>query len=358
MSASSNKADRLSGEEVVDLVHLVSGLTQAGLPLGPGLKALGEEIPSPRLARAFRDLGTQIEQGKPLDEILGDSNHSSRFPSHLRGLVAAGLRTGRLGTILDQFVRFEQTGSELRRNFWLSLTYPLILLVGMVFLFAFVGTVIVRDMSSIYNDFGIDLPRATISVIQTGELMARHQESIYLLAAVLSATLIFLLTSKFFFGERLSRWFASRIPIIGWVAVWTSLAEFFHLLGLLIESDVPLDEALKLAGGGIRDSDIRITADRLAYEIEQGQTLSQAIGSVRWLPSGLPVLLNWAEGNQSLGETLHLIAGMFESRARAYSNSSASLISIIIVTSVVITIGVVAASLFIPMISLISKLSG
>ena len=76
------------------------------------------------------------------------------------------------------------------------------------------------------------------------------------------------------------------------------------------------------------------------------------------VPSGLPHLLNWAEGNQSLGETLHLIAGMFESRARAYSNTSASLVAIIIVTCVVITIGVVAASLLVPMISLISKLSG
>ena len=50
-------------------------------------------------------------------------------------------------------------------------------------------------------------------------------------------------------------------------ATWTSLAEFFHLLGLLLESGIPLLEALKLAGDGIRDPDIKTTAERLAHDL-------------------------------------------------------------------------------------------
>ena len=358
MASSVKKTDHLSGEEVVDLAHFVSGLTRAELPLGPGLKALGQEMSSPRLRRAFDQLATRLEAGAALDEVLADKSSSPQFPRHLRGLVTAGLRTGQLGSILDQFVRYEHIGAELRREFWLSLTYPIILILGVFFLSVFVGTVIVRDISVIYQDFGINLPRATVGIIHASEIFRNNTETLGILATTLGVLFVFFSSSKLLFGESFSRWLAGRLPIIGRVATWTSLAEFFHLLGLLLESGIPLLEALKLAGDGIRDPTIKTTAQRLANEIERGQSFGGAVASVQSLPAGLPSLITWAEGNQSLSETLHLIATMFENRARSYSHSSGILISVIIVTCVVISIGVIVVALFVPMISLISKLSG
>ena len=358
MSNGLNRSDRLSGDEVVDLAHVVSGLSRAGLPLGPGLRALAEEMPSHRLGRAFEEVATQLDQGKSLEDVLGDEQQSPRFPSHLRGLVAAGLRTGRLGTILDDYVRYEQTGAELRRNFWIGLSYPFLLIVGMTVLTLFVSGVIVRDLSAIYKDFGVDLPRATVSIIGASEVMRKNQETIVVMMLVPLLAFVVIVASRYVVGERSSRGFVSRIPIFGRVSKWTSWAEFFHLLGLLVQSEVPLGEALTLAGGGIRDPYIQLRAEQLAHQAAQGHSLSEAVRSVGALPSGLPALLHWAESNNSLAESLHLIAANFENRARAYSSMSISLIAIFIVSTVVISVGILIAALLIPMIMLISKLSG
>ena len=52
------------------------------------------------------------------------SDQEGRIPPHLRGLVAAGVRSGRLGEVLGEFSEYATIGIELRRRLWLNLAYP------------------------------------------------------------------------------------------------------------------------------------------------------------------------------------------------------------------------------------------
>src|SRR4051794_1551438 len=91
----------LDGDEALELSAQLSGLARAGLPLASSLAALAEELPRGRLRRAMVDLARGLEAGRPVGEALDDP--SGRIPPHVRGLVAAGVRSGRLGEILGEF---------------------------------------------------------------------------------------------------------------------------------------------------------------------------------------------------------------------------------------------------------------
>ena len=116
--------DRLSGAETVELSRQIAGLASAGLPLAHGLMALGEELPRGRLRRSMNDLAKTLESGTTLDQAL--AQQGDRIPPHLRGLVIAGLRSGRLGDTLRRFSEYVAIGTELQRRLWLSLAYPIL----------------------------------------------------------------------------------------------------------------------------------------------------------------------------------------------------------------------------------------
>src|SRR3954452_21974722 len=94
----------LSGDEVARLTDQIAGLTRAGLPLPSGVRALGEELPPGRLRAVLVRLAALLESGLPLDVAL--EQQGGRIPPHVRGLVSAAARSGKLGEVLGRFAGY------------------------------------------------------------------------------------------------------------------------------------------------------------------------------------------------------------------------------------------------------------
>jgi type II secretory pathway component PulF len=110
---------KLSSAESTDLAMHVAGLADAGLPLDTGLRALADELRGGRLAGVLRAMAKQLEAGATLDDAI--AAQGDRLPAHLRGLVTAGVRSGRLAQVLSEFVEARRTAADLRRRALLSL---------------------------------------------------------------------------------------------------------------------------------------------------------------------------------------------------------------------------------------------
>ncbi|MBX6315419.1 MAG: type II secretion system F family protein, partial [Isosphaeraceae bacterium] len=231
------------------------------------------------------------------------------------GLVRAGLRTGRLGEVLGRYARFDRIGADLQRSLWWHLAYPLLLLSALVGLYLFIAAVVMRDFEAILQDFGIAIPGITRTLIQLSH--AVHRMGWGLLAVPLGMLFLLWLGSRGLLGESRRGRVANRLPLIGPLWRWSALAEFAHLLGLLIESEVPLVEALPMAGEGIEDPDLADATRQMAREIEAGQPLAETLGRYRVVPSGAVKILEWSEAQQALPEALRLVGETFEARARA-----------------------------------------
>ena len=117
-----DSSERLSGPEVTALTDQLAGLTAAGLPLAAGLRALGEEVHSRRLGRRLKAVASALDGGASIESAL-DARRGG-LPPHVRGLVAAGVRTGKLGEVLGRFSGYATTGDDLRRDLLLRLLYP------------------------------------------------------------------------------------------------------------------------------------------------------------------------------------------------------------------------------------------
>lgn len=346
--------EQLSRSEAVELVVQITGLTAAGFPLETGLRALAREVPSRRLGRRLDAVAGRVEAGVALPDALLDD--SIGLPAHLRGLVLAGIKTGRLGEILQDYVRQEQVAAGLRRRLWLSLAYPLMLLMTMTILYIFISVVVIVDMASIYKDFGIALPMLTQQVLALSTAIV--EQGLPLLVGTTLILVVCWLLARLFIGEGWYRWLVGRIPVVGLVGWWGSLAEFCHLFALLLESGLPLGESLRLVGEGVSDPDIAHVSRRLEHQVREGVALEKAIESEGWFPVAMRSMLAWAQTHQSLPEGLHMVGDMFEARAHAQASFVGTFLGTSTVILVLLAIGLTVAALFIPLIQLISRLSG
>ena len=149
----------LSAEESAELAARLAALAQSGLPLEGGLYALADEVDGPRLARALRNLAARLERGEKLETAIAADG--SRLPAYLRGLVVAGVRSGRLPIVLDQFAVMTRRQQELRRRILLTLAYPALLLGIIAVLMVCCHMFLTEPFRQVFKDFNTKLPGIT-----------------------------------------------------------------------------------------------------------------------------------------------------------------------------------------------------
>ena len=342
----------MGGADAAELSSQIASLTRSGLPLAQGLAALGAELPRGGLRRSIEDLATSLEAGMPLDEAVkarGDS-----LPPHLRGLLSAGMRSGDLGNLLDRFYEYLSIGVDLKRRLWLSLAYPALIVVAVFAMLSGVCVFLVGQFETIYKDFGIPLPAMTRVLIAVAHVFTAAIVPVCILVAII---LVVWLGMRVFLPWAKRRSIACRLPLLG--AVWRSmsLAEFCHLLALLVDGRLPMSEAIRLTGQGIEDASIDRDCRVMAGRVESGESLSRAMSSRSRFPIGLARLLRWAEHQKSVSEVLHMAGAMFEARARAQSRFVGVVLNflcVLMVFGMVLTV----PALFTPLIVLIARLAG
>ncbi|MFO0953179.1 MAG: type II secretion system F family protein [Isosphaeraceae bacterium] len=343
----------LSHQEVSRLSDQLAGLTGSQLPLAPGLRAAAAEMPRGRLRSALLKLARSLERGSTLDQAVDELG--GRVPAHLRHVVRAGVRSGNVAEVLGAFAGFSSVDQDLRRKLWVNLAYPSVLLLLALGIFTFVCSVIVAAFEDIFKDFGVPLPGLTTALIVAARpFQIGRWTFIEIWVGLLGLMLVF----KLVLSESTWRSMLGSIPVLGQVWRSSSLAEFCHLLAMLLECELPLPDSLALTGGGVEDASIEAACRELEADVRKGIPLSESVERQRVFPHGMGRLLRWGEGYRSLPSALHMAGEMFEARAKSLAGLVGKVVGLLALFAVFFTVAWVVVGLFLPLLMLISRLNG
>ena len=274
------------------------------------------------------------------------------LPKHLRGLILAGLRSGRLAEVLEEYVELQHSQSELRRRIWLTLAYPFVLLIFMTALAAFAGVFVVPWFDKIFKDFGTALPTLTVAVINGSQPIMWFLISLVVLTFAVPLLLWLAPAASWVWA------LAYRLPFVGPLVRWSHLVQFARLLGLLLEQDVALPDALRITAAGLSNTRLGRVCRRVADEVETGRTLDECLAKQRQFPASLIPIIQWGERAPALPDAFRAAAEMFEGRVRSQGTLLEAMLLPIVFLAIVIFVGLFVVALFMPLISLITRLSG
>ncbi len=292
-------------EDVIALNEEVTLLAQAGIPLDPSMVRIGRNRKH-ELTRINAAVARRVGRGELLVDAVAAEDDS--FPEVYQNIVEAGLRCGRLPTLLEGLCDHSQSVVTLKRRMATALIYPV--LVATLAYGLFVASLIffLPRLMETYDELEVPFgPALDICRGLRATLPLWGPLPLVVLALVIIA------------------WIRnSRHPRIGWTGLLTPLtwlpwmrpvlqdgrsAGTARLAALLLDHGVPLPESLRLAAG--------VTGDDGWQRALEPATADKARGS-RVSP-----LLRWAitqpaseAGANERVESLRLAADVYEARAK------------------------------------------
>lgn len=356
-AASSARPDlpfqKLSGADAELLAGQMANVTGAGLPLSAGLRALSEEVPSYRVQRWLLAISERLDRGQSLGAVAREAEGS--WPRYFLAMLFAGQRTGKLPTLLNECVVHLRTTAEVRRQLWVAMAYPGVLILAAWLLLSFLATWLLPQFKGIFLGFGVELPGITVAIIAWSDVMGVL--GWWFLPALLVAAWLAWITSEWLGWERARDALVSRIPLFGEARRSAALGEFCRLMSLLVKYQVGLPEAVRLAAGSVRDVDLREACLELATRVESGESLTEAATGIGRFPQDLLHLFRWADRGDDFSEGLQNASEVLSAQSRVHSHTLAIVCEPAVTIAIGVTVGLTVIALFMPLVKLLDALS-
>ena len=346
----------LSTDDLITLNEEIAAMARAGLPLDQGLAALAKEMSSGRLQHATADIAADLRAGLTLPEAL--DRQAGRVPEFYSSLVTAGVRTGRIGDVLSTLTVYARSIADTRSTVVGAIFYPSVVMVFAFALFGFVCHFIIPQFKKIFMDFGLELPKLTLVAIEIGD----HPIQFYILpplGVVFALVLAKLSLRASEGGRRAWTRFVYSLPLVGTLIRSARLAAFTELLGVLVDNRLPLPEAFRLAGNASSDPLIAHATRYVEQNLRDGRPLAESLNDRRLVPPLMAWMMRLGEHRGNLGEALHQVANVYRRQVEMRAQMLRSVLPpFMIVATAAALVGFFTLAIFLPLIKLISELSG
>ncbi len=145
--------------------------------------------------------------------------------------------------------------------------------------------------------------------------------------------------------------------MIGPLLRWSNAAQFARLMGLMLDEQAPLPDALRLTADGLRDADLAWGCRRVADDVEQGRPLFESMATRPQFPESMIPVVEWGQRAPALPDAFRAAAEMFEGRVRSQGSLLEAILLPVMFLWIIGYVGTFVVAMFLPLISLIQHLS-
>lgn len=291
---------RLSLKKQVLITRQMATLVGAQVRIEDAIRIVADQLGNTRDTTLLLDLRAAIIDGLSFSDAL--EKMPGGFDEYFRASVRAGESAGKLGYVLEYLASHIEERARNRQTLQLALIYPALLLVVSVGVIVALLTFVVPDIVRVFTARGADLPALTRTLISVSDWLQRWGISV---AVTLVITLIGGIGLLRLPQVRM-RWdhAIARLPIIRHLVLQANAAQFSGTLATLVQSGVPLADALKAASGTVPNRFIRSRVAEITRNVQDGISLARAVQAAQVFPPMLVAMIASGEAGSTLGASL------------------------------------------------------
>jgi len=329
-------------------------LLRAGVPLLRSLDVLAKQEKTPAFRRIIQGLAAQVRSGDSLSECL--AQHPRVFDRLYMSMVRAGETGGVLDVVLSRLALFREKNQRVRRQIQTAMVYPVLVMTIAAVIVVLLILFVVPKFEIIYSDLlhGTSLPLLTRIVVYVSLLFQKH----FLVAAGL---LIALWAAVKFAGAshagaRFFDLMRLRLPVVGALVVKIAVARFSRTFGTLLDSGVPILDALIVTRDVVGNRVIMEAVDVVHDRVRDGETVTAPLERTGIFPALMTSMIDVGEETGELGRMLGLIADSYEEDVDHALGSLTSIIEPVMILLLALVVGTIVIALFLPIIDIIQRL--
>ena len=258
------------GKKIVQFTRQLSILQDAGLPILRSLKILEEQSRPGALKNALIDVCDEIESGSSLSEALAKS--PKVFDRLYVNMIKAGEAGGSLEVILRRLAEFKERTQSLKNMVIGAMIYPIMVVLFTIGILTFIMIRIIPEFKEMFEEFGIELPAMTQLLISISDRVVR----LWFLFPLIPIALILFVTlaCKFRAGRMGWHLYLLKIPVIGKLVEKSNLARTTRTLGALVASGVPIIEGLTITRETSGNAMFEKIYSKVTDAIREGDTIA------------------------------------------------------------------------------------
>ena len=331
----------------------LSTLQDAGLPVLRSLRILEKQMKPSALKNSLIDVVEDVESGMTLSESM--AKHPKCFDRLYVNMVRAGEAGGALEVILQRLAEFKEKSQSLKKKIIGAMIYPAVVIFVAVSILVFIMVMIIPKFKKIFEEFGLQLPWATKTLINISNWTASYWYWIPLfpLGIYIMLKLIRLTKAGNYALDRMSLW----IPVVGTLIEKTIVARTMRTLGTLVSSGVPILEALSIVRDTANNAVFEKMFQRVLESIREGDTIADPLRQSRLVDAMVVNMIEVGEETGDLDTMLYKVADFYDEEVDNTVKALLSLLEPIMIVFLGGAIGGIVISLFLPLVKLLEGLS-
>lgn len=342
------------GVKVKDLVtftRLFATMIDAGLPIVQCLDILANQQSNKYFQGVLKDIKSQVEQGSTFSEAL--RRHPKVFDELFTNLVQAGEVGGILDSILNRLAVYIEKRAKLINQVRGALTYPTIVVIIAVGVMIVLMTFVIPAFETMFKDFGggsENLPFITRLLMDISHKFISYLPLIILV--LLGGAFGIGYAYKQPKGKRFFHKTMLSLPILGNVMSKIAVARFTRTLGTLLQSGVPILDALEICARTSGNVIVETGVMQVRSAVSEGQNMAEPLMKAGVFPEMVVQMISVGEQTGALDQMLNKVADFYEEETDVAVAALTSSLEPIMMVGVGGMVGTVLVAMYLPIFSL------
>lgn len=286
---------KIKKSDIVFFTRQLSSMLVAGLTLIEGLRVLKEQTEKKAMNEIIGTVITDIEGGKSFSEAI--VKYPYAFTPIYISLIKSAETAGILDKILLKLSENLEKEQRIRGAIKSALTYPVIVIIGMVIVVIIMMIFVIPQLSVVYESLHVELPLSTKIVVGISDGFTKFWP--FAIGFLFLFFFLFHRWHKTESGKLIIDDLLLRLPVFGKLVRETILAEFTRTLGLLVGAGTLVVESLEKTADVAGNMLYRSAILGVAKQVEKGVNIGDAFSGYTIFP---PILTQMAKIGQETGK--------------------------------------------------------
>ncbi len=330
--------------EIAMMTRQLATLISSGFPLTAALDTLLPQTRKESFKRIISKIKDAIKEGSSFADAL--ALYPNIFSPIYINMVRAGEASGTLDIVLERLADISETQHKLNSKIKSAMAYPLLMtFIGTGVLF-FLLTVIVPNVTSIFEEMNQALPLTTQILIRTSLFLKQWWWLVF--GGIVLLIIAFKTIKKKPSVEMAIDTFILKLPKVGELIQKISVARLTRTLGSLLENGVSLLDALEIVKNVTGNKTIEAAIIEARKEVERGRELGDVLGQNDQFPYLAVQMIKVGEQSGTLESMLKKTAKVYDDEIETTVIGMTSLLEPVIILLMAVVVGFIVLSICLP----------
>jgi type IV pilus assembly protein PilC len=319
-------------------------LLRAGIPVVIAFDGILEKQEETFFSRVLKGIRDDISGGESISKAF--EKYERLFSPLYIATLRSGEVSGNIPNAIEEYLEYFERSIQIRQKIKAAAVYPLILVICSVFVVLFLVIFVVPTITGTFVESGAQLPLFTRILLGVSDgVLSYFWVGAGGLAFLIFGVSYYLKTDrgKFNFDR-----FYLKLPFLGNLSVLYATSLFSSSLSTVLAGGLPLNQALQISKGLIKNGFMQAGVKKALKSIEQGKGFAQAFKAVDIFPDMALRMMAAGEEGGNLEKILKDIARFYEKEVESTLSILTSTIEPILMVLMGFIIGFIMLAMYMP----------